>query len=594
MPKFSEIFRKLDPSEYNKYSFMLAVKKESEPCFNPIYLDGRSQFVDRAFVTVAGGFSQSPENPCAPLCRPEPERGYDRDDYIYTEQFIKTTSKPDETYDYWVAKGDTPVSLRLFHVAAGNINCALKYTESEEDSAEVLQTDLDSIQCDIQPDDPAEALGFIKDAEAFLNLRLDDNTRLEDLKEKLFSLFNAAVIFHNAMEECVMSYHANYGSDTGNPENKNLKKFLCLDDLICFDIDNWNETFDLLDKISDFEFGKKFAYCDIAGRQQHIATLGDILSQRSNCLFYPKWQELFKWYSNRMQPASFNMAIRDIETHMQNGEFPAWNVFLELCAFDMSQTKDKYSFLINNTGTWEWRTFAKRGSCSTSRCKYHINHNPHPLGICLLNPTSPYWETPRWTTTKNFCYDPQMITILTNLYYIYDCAQNEIEGNQDQKENIKKRVRQDLDFNFSIIARAIRVFCENVLLALYKIGWVPCMKITCKEDGSGGYCFRDNAAQKGDKVFKEIYYCGPQVKQDRIKYDAIRIKNKDDAIDQAYQDKDHLLQCREVILNLLNIANPEMHATGESPKFDEYADILGNIEDISKEVLGLLKNAGVS
>ena len=69
-----------------------------------------------------------------------------------------------------------------------------------------------------------------------------------------------------------------------------------------------------------------------------------------------------------------------------------------------------------------------------------------------------------------------------------------------------------------------------------------------------------------------------------------RIKNKGDAIDHAYQDKNHHLSCRKSILELIAIANPEMHASGKPLKFDKYAGILGKIEKISKEVLGLLKN----
>lgn len=595
MPKFSEIFRKLDPSEYNKYSFMLAVKKESEPCFNPIYLDGRSRFVDRAFITIAGGLSKSPEDPCAPLRRPEPEKECAHDDYIYTEPFIKAASKPDETYDYWVAKGDTPVSLSLFHRAIVKINEALEYREVKDGEITVEPTARAKIELVETADDPESISVFIRKAEVFLAFELNNQTECAKLDEILRELYNAAVDLQDTFRETEVDCHAKYDFDTGGYIDENSEFVLSPPHPINFDQGTWNETFNLLDKISDFEFGKKFAYYDIAGPRQHIAALGDILSQRSHCLFYPKWQELFAWYS--MRPISFDMAICDIEPQRQNGEFLDWDNFLSLCFFDMSQTKKNYSFLINNTGTWEWKSFAKN-SCSSTGCYHHSHYIPpankqkllkSPCWLDPLDPKRPYWETPRWTASKTFCYDPQIITILTNLYYICNCAKKEIEDTPDQEKNIKDRVQTELDSNFSITARAIRVFCENVLLALYKIGRVPGLTSYCTDSsGTGKYWCND-------KLYE--YYMGRK-NQDRIESSAVRTKNRNgdtiQVIDEAYKDPNHHLSCRQDIVDLFDIVNPEMHATGKSPEFAEYADILRKIEEISKEVLGLLKNAGVS
>lgn len=607
MAKFSEIFRKLDPSEYNNYPFMLAVKKEDEDCFYPIYKNRKSQFVDRAFITISGGLSQAPENPAAPLRRPDPSGEtvyHSQDSYIYTVPFIRPVARRDETYEYWVLKGEPSVSLRLFSAATKSINCALEYTESEEGSVEVWQTDLDSILCDVQPDDPQEAVGFIKNAEAFLTFLLADKTTYEDLKEILCALFNAAVDLKEAMEEIEGSYYANYDFDTNEPGDDNKRTYLTINNLIYFGIDSWNETFALLGKISNFDFGKQFAYCDIAGRQDHIAALGDILSQRSNCLFYLKWKELFTWYSNRMQAASFNMVIRDIESQIQNGKFPEWNDFLSLCAFDMSQTTDNYSFLVENTNNncWVWKSYSLQ-SCQDTKCNFYN-------GACLCSEhrqtlKDPGYKTPRWDKDTSFCYDTQVPIILTNVFFVYSTKKKEIidlfkirfsgpsspaQNNKTAKEKIKtirEETLKDLDFNFSIIARAIRVFCENVLLALYKIGRVPGQTTYCTDSsGTRKYCH----FPKPPPPF--YYYMGIK-DQDRIESSAIRTVDRNGKIIQAtanaYKDPDHQLSCQQDIVDLFEIANPEMHATGDTPDFDKYEEILDKIKAISKEVLYLLK-----
>jgi len=605
MARFSGIFRKLKPEEYNKYPFILAVATKDTLCHPPIPGIG---YLDRALITSAGGFSKIkiPETEDYQTIDCAPKHRY----YYYSDRVLHPAKGEDllEKYSFWIPKKDFLKNRDLGTHAVLTLICEFLNQATGNDISTIRDWE---IPIDQQYDIYPEIESFIDKATEFIQLELTESTLIDAVREKVSALRKVADDLDKALDDepsewkssdYATEYHD--GGMTGDPHGE----FWCP---VFFGISKeyWKNTLGLLHAISKFDFSKKFAYCDIACRQQHIAAFADILSQQSLCLFYSKWKELFTWYSNRMQAASFNMTIRDIESQKQNCEFRAWNVFLELCAFDMSQTNDEYSFLIKNkfdangnwivNPTWEWKDITS--SCKNTGCN---RYSKCWLSFALANNGSKPHETHRWDADPLFSYDPQMITILTNLYYIYNCAQNEIKENQDQAENIRERVKYDLDFNFSIIARAIRVFCENVLLALYKIGRVPGFQSCCYEDRQGYnntvYRWRPNPITEG--VNFACYYSGSVVDQDRIKSDAIRTKdfnqNTIESIDDAYhptKNPDHQLACRDDILNLLNIANPEMHATGESPEFDEYADILGRIEDISKEVLGLLrKNAGVS
>ena len=458
MPKFSEIFQKLESAEeYNKYPFMLAVKKKDEPCFNPIYIFGKSSFVDRAFITIAGGLSAAPENPEAPLRRPDP-RGetidYLQDSYKYTEPFISPTDSPDKTYEYWVLKGDTPVSLSLFKAAAESINCALEYVESEEDSVEVLPIDLNSIQFDAPLDDPQEVVEFIKKAENFLTFHLDDKTNFGDLKEVLRSLFDATDNLNEAMEKVEVSYWANYDFDTGNnPEDNNTKEVRCLGPFV-FDEDAWEKTFDLLKKISKFEFDKKYAYCDIEGRAKHLSDLNDRLANKINCLFYSKWKELFTWYSNRMQAIPLNQPIPEAEDTL------AFEELSKLCDYDveksiMPQFCFSYTYLMNTPQILpcqQLQNYVKaKGEISKALAAKNAAWIPvNPINASVRS-TLPNGET------------SQFYTIMKNLFWLY--------------RNNKSPLVADIELNSTVIAKAIRLFAEYSLKLLYYMGYLPMASI---------------------------------------------------------------------------------------------------------------------
>ena len=500
MPKFSEIFQKLESAEeYNKYPFMLAVKKEDEPCFNPIYIFGKSSFVDRAFITIAGGGSVAPEDPAAPLRRPNPHRP--SDEYTYTEPFIRPTSRRDKTYEYWVLKGDTPVSLSLFKAAAESINCALEYVESEEDSEEVLPTDLNSIQFDASLSDPQEVVEFVKNAEAFLTFHLDDKTNFGDLKEVLRGLFNATVDWNDAKKEGKYSYHANYNFDTGVPENSNLKTLLNFYDLIMFDEDDWEMTFDLLDKISDFEFDKKFAYCDIAGRQQHIAALADILSQQSLCLFYSKWKELFTWYSNRMQAIPLNKPI------------PEAGITATMAALESICEKTTLNNISN--GCFFLYDDRNNSNIQTIQSSAYFLWNRIPI-----KPKQKLIDQTDWRDVSAASVfksvqgrDSQFQTVMRNLFWLFS-----------QKHPF---IDCDIAFNSTLIAKEIRVFAEFVLKLLCYLGHVPMASIKCKSqmclnNGQLIHCTGKNGHPIYEIISEFSYYLPDD---DRVNSSPCDIKN---------------------------------------------------------------------
>ena len=413
MKKFVEIFKKITLKETNKYPFLLAVKEDCDNCYNPVHIRGCRHYIDRAFVTTAGGYSVIPDDdPCAPDREPDlniKDNGECADRFYYTKPSLGAAKEAPTEYTYWVLEDEKYYSCAFLRYTSEEINKAIKKKLDEielEDPQEYKDSD--------------ETKNFINAVQKFLKFSAKSNkvVRLKNLLKKLRITAKKLQL----EERNDAHFRSNFYYDTGEQEDDNLgikyyKGFLE------FEHEYWEQSLQLIKDAAKFEWDKEFAYYDLAGRAGHIAELNNIFDNRINCLFYVKWEEILKWYCKYMQPVVLTMR-QDSVTNTQKV-----NNLFKIC----NKTYDKSGAL--------YRYFDIKNNQALIQCSDTHYHPQDPINK---------------NVSTNNC---EFQIIFQNIYFF---TQNE-----------PKNWERIIEFNSLSIAKNIRLFGEFSLMFLYYKGYIP-------------------------------------------------------------------------------------------------------------------------
>lgn len=498
MPKFSEIFQKLESTEeYNKYPFMLAIATDDTLCEPPIPGIG---YLDRAFITSTGGCSK------IKIRETEDYRNEDsrpEEQYYYFSNCVLHPAKGEELlekYSFWIPKKDF-LKKRDFgtHAVLTSIcNFLNKATGNDISIIRDWEIPID-LQYDIYP----EIESFIDKATEFIQLELTASTLIDAVMGKISVLRKVADDLDKALDDEPSEWEFSHdgteyhnGVTTGDPHGESWCR-------VFFGISEeyWKNTLSLLNEISTFDFDKKFAYCDIAGRQQHIAALADILSQQSLCLFYSKWKELFTWYSNRMQAIPLNKPI------------PEAGITATMAALESICEKTTLDNISN--GCFFLYDDRNNSNIQTIQSSAYFLWNRIPIKPKqkLINQTD--WRDVSAASVFKSVQgrDSQFQTVMRNLFWLFS-----------QKHPF---IDCDIAFNSTLIAKEIRVFAEFVLKLLCYLGHVPMASIKCKSqmclnNGQLIHCTGKNGHPIYEIISEFSYYLPDD---DRVNSSPCDIKN---------------------------------------------------------------------
>ena len=176
--------------------------------------------------------------------------------------------------------------------------------------------------------------------------------------------------------------------------------------------------------------------------------------QEDKVTFFPKWQELFTWYSNRMQAIPLNQPIPEAEDTL------AFEELSKLCDYDveksiMPQFCFSYTYLMNTPQILpcqQLQNYVKaKGEISKVLAAKNAAWIPvNPINASVRS-TLPNGET------------SQFYTIMKNLFWLY--------------RNNKSPLVADIELNSTVIAKTIRLFAEYSLKLLYYMGYLPMASI---------------------------------------------------------------------------------------------------------------------
>ena len=434
--------------ETKKYPFVLAVT-DCDKCFNPIFVNYAgvkllNQYIDRAFVTTAGGYSVIPaDDPGAP----EPEKARPGDDFLLTYPLtLRSAQGPWVGYTYWILKD-------------GKCSCTfLRYTSEEINKA--IKKELDEIELDdpSKHEDSEETKDFVSAVQKFLNFSTKSND-VATLKTILEELEKAEGL--NLEERDNAYFRSKFYYDTGEPKDDNLG-IKYYDGFLLFECEYWDQSLQLIKDAAAFEWDKEFAYCDLAGRAEHIAELNNIFANRINCLFYVKWEEILKWYCKYMQPRTFAMVLPDVQSTTEMAELE------KLCKLKIEQHFiPDFTYYFHTAGQWS------RYQCKDMVKNSHHEHQYYDTKSKKLvtvqykayEKITSAGRVDAWETipplNKSVDSD-KFLLVFKNLYWL--SSQNKIN-------------ESDLKFNSSIIAKQTRVFSEFILKVLYYLGYIPMASI---------------------------------------------------------------------------------------------------------------------
>lgn len=244
----------------------------------------------------------------------------------------------------------------------------------------------------------------------------------------------------------------------------------------------------------------------------------------------------------------------------------------KLSTIKMSEIKEEYKFYDDITKKLSSIDVATT-DCIAFDCKYHKNCR-YQLGTLLCNnsykkASAIYKIEKHWQYSNDtFYYNNEALNTLKNLFAVY------VLYKSDWYEIAKK--------NRTFVSKAIRIFCETAMLALYRSGYIPAF-----------YVYEEAVKDKQGKV-KYItkqcpYFSNKKNDEERITSSALDMgyaQNYIGELDQTVQASMKSIVRRLDIL--LQRTNPDMHGAEYFPSKHQLNRMLDYMQDISKEAYQLL------
>ena len=238
----------------------------------------------------------------------------------------------------------------------------------------------------------------------------------------------------------------------------------------------------------------------------------------------------------------------------------------------MSEIKEEYKFYDDITKKLSSIDVATT-DCIAFDCKYHKNCR-YQLDTLLCNNSykkasaiykiEKHWQYPNDT----FYYNNEALNTLKNLFAVY------VLYKSDWYEIAKK--------NRTFVSKAIRIFCETAMLALYRSGYIPAF-----------YVYEEAVKDKQGKV-KYItkqcpYFSNKKNDEERITSSALDMgyaQNYIGELDQTVQTPMNAII--PLLDKLLEETNPDMHGAEYFPEKAKLEVMLENMQDISTKAYQLL------
>lgn len=204
-----------------------------------------------------------------------------------------------------------------------------------------------------------------------------------------------------------------------------------------------------------------------------------------------------------------------------------------------------------NLSCWHLNKTNNPPVCSKSCCTYKIDGSKYKLKI--------HWQN----TEDTFFYNGEALNTLKNLFAV--------------------RVLYETDWydiairNRTFVSKAIRIFCETVMLALYRSGYIP------------AFYFEEKTV-KGIKKRNIIeYFENTKKDEERITSSAVNFKFAKKFIEKL--DPTVQASMKSIVRRLdilLQRTNPDMHGAEYFPSKHQLNRMLDYMQDISKEAYQLL------
>ena len=364
--------------------------------------------------------------------------------------------------------------------------------------------------------------------------------------------------------------------------------------------------------------------------------LNDVMSYASGCIGYLQWKRLYKHLNKLLMPQTFLgkmyktvcfsgskeefkeyiEKLPGIVEQPENGQFIDYDLdYLVKCADTDFEDEDNWIQVINEddfqneSAVKKYLVALKKYSdvfkLSTIQVfqiqeeyKYYddIDQKLYNIGVCAnakcycldktsMTPTctqqsctwkndqgipkevngSDYKLSRHWQKSgDSFFYNNEALNTLKNLFSV------RVLYESDWYEIAKK--------NRTFVSKALRIFCETVMLALYRSGYIP------------AFYFWEKPVNKWIKKRNIIeYFENTKKDEERITSSAVNFKFADNYIktlDQTIQASMKSIVRRLDIL--LQRTNPDMHGAEYFPRKHQLDRMLDYMQDISKEAYQLL------